>query len=454
MKETVAAILMQSRWQYDSETFQRREPSRVAKRHSFAVDGSSHRHQQARMLRDYIQLPLPVRILCLGSLINRAGSFVLVFLTIYASEQMGFGVTFATACMGVLGLGSTVGAMLGGHLADQIGRRRVMLTALFGGAGLLVVIGSLDNRWLFMVTVGLFAMVSDMYRPAASAMIADLVTIDRRPHAFALMYISINLGFAVAPPIGGLLAEHSFKWLFWGDALTMSLYGLIILTKIRETLPAPDDQSEGEESSPATASLSEASRRVAGDVPFLLFCLSSLLMAIVFMQGMSTLPIYIRQSGFSNFQFGLLMSINGGLIFLLQLPMTHWLSRFNPMAIVLLGGILISIGFGLNAFSSGLLFLALTICIWTLGEILQAPFKQAIVTNMAPADLRARYLGLFSMCYASALTIGAPIGGEVLNRFGARPLWICTFAVAMVAVIVYISIYRSITDRSTVDASI
>ena len=105
------------------------------------------------MLRDYVQLPLPVRILCLGSLINRAGSFVLIFLAIYASEQLGFGVPFATACIGVLGLGSMAGSMLGGHLADRFGRRGVMLFALFGGALLLLLLGNVTNRWLFMLSV-------------------------------------------------------------------------------------------------------------------------------------------------------------------------------------------------------------------------------------------------------------------------------------------------------------
>ncbi len=405
------------------------------------------------MLRDYIELPLTVRILCLGSLINRAGSFVLIFLTIYASEQLGLGISFATACMGVLGAGSMAGALLGGQLADQIGRRAVMLIALFGGAALLTIISTIENRWAFMALVGLFAFVSDMYRPAASAMIADVSPPDKRPHAFALMYISINLGFAIAPPVGGFLAGHSFQWLFWGDAATMSLYGLIIIAMVRETLPGKqvDDQNDPTESIVPTIDaipFRQAARRIMHDAPFLLFCLSSLLMALVFMQGMSTLPIHIRSIGLSNVQFGLLMSVNGILIFLFQLPMTHWLSRFNAMRVVVIGGLLISIGFGLNAFHGGIGFIALTISIWTLGEIMQAPFKQAIVTNMAPEDLRARYLGLFSMCYASALTIGAPIGGEVLARFGPEALWSCTFAVAMVAVTVYLIIYRPVTRRA------
>ena len=182
------------------------------------------------MYRDYLELPVVVRILCCGALINRAGSFVLIFLTIYASEELEFGVPFATACIGVLGFGSMIGAVLGGHFADLWGRRTVMLSALFGGGCVLVLLAELENRWAFMGAVGLFALVTDMYRPAAAAMIADVVSVNRRAHAFALMYIAINLGFAVAPPLGGWLADFSFRWLFWADALTMFGAGIVVAT--------------------------------------------------------------------------------------------------------------------------------------------------------------------------------------------------------------------------------
>ena len=396
------------------------------------------------MLRDYLELPLSVRILCLGSLINRAGSFVLIFLTIYASEQLGFGVSFAATCVGALGLGSMVGSMLGGQLADRIGRKPVMLMALLGGAALLVLLSEIENRWLFMGTIAMFALVSDMYRPAAQAMIADVVSVEQRPHAFALMYISINLGFAVAPPLGGLLAEISFSWLFLGDALTMVMYGILIVALIRETR-AP--RSHQQDSTPQVEA-SGAASRMLGDIPFLLFCASTLLIAIVFMQGMSTLPIFIRQSGCSKLEFGLLMSLNGAMIFVLQLPLTHWLGRYNAMSVVLVGGILVAVGFGLNALGSSLGFVAFTIAVWTLGEILQAPFTQTIVTSLAPADLRARYLGLFGMCYSSALTIGAPIGGSVLDRYGPAVLWTGSFLVAMLAIVIYAVIHPTITRRT------
>ena len=305
------------------------------------------------MLRDYLQLPMLVRVLCLGSLVNRAGSFVVIFLTLYVSEHLGFGVPFATLCMGVFGFGSMIGSMVGGQLADQLGRRIVMLLALFGGSAVLLLMGSISNPWLFMITVGVFGLVMDMYRPAASAMIADVVPVARRPHAFALMYISVNLGFAIAPIVGGFLAEYSFTLLFVVDALTMSLYGLIVSVLVRETLP---QRAEVDRGTPASQPkdeevlLRDAIQTMLTDMPFVMFCVAGFLCSCVFMQCISTLPVYIREAGFSHSQFGTLMSINGVLIVLLQLPAAHWTSRFNAMSVIVIGSSLVAVGFGSTGF--------------------------------------------------------------------------------------------------------
>lgn len=401
------------------------------------------------MLRDYLQLPRLVHILCLGSLLNKAGSFVIIFLTIYASEKLGFGVPFATACMGVFGLGAMLGSILGGQLADQVGRRFVMLVSLFGGAMMLLVLGSIENRWAFMATVGAFATIIEMYRPAATAMIADAVVIDRRPHAFSLMYISINLGFAVAPALGGALAEYSYDWLFWGDAITMTFYGLIITVFVRETLPrqAGDKSIDSKKAASDQVPISTAIVRIAGDTSFLVFCMGSFLTALVFMQCVSTLPLYIRECGFSNAEYGLMMSINGILIFVVQLPLTHWLNRYNVMSLIVAGGVLIAIGFGSLGMGNTFLFFAAMVTIWTFGEMLQFPFKNALVTDIAPVDLRARYAGLFGMMFGLALTIGAPLGGQALLLVGAEKFWLATFAVSTSAVVMFAAIRRPITAR-------
>ncbi|OYP36379.1 MDR family MFS transporter [Rhodopirellula sp. MGV] len=401
------------------------------------------------MLGDYFRLPLPVRILCFGSFVNRAGSFAVIFLSIYASEQLGFGVSFATLCIGMLGIGAMAGALLGGFLSDRIGRLPVMLLALFGGGVLLLLLGSMTQKLPFALCVCAFALVSDLYRPAASALIADLTPIDRRTHSFALMYISVNLGFAIAPPLGGILAGYSFKLLFWLDAITMCAYGLIIWFWISEA-PVRDRVSESEPTESIVVqrgNVRESIGIIMNDATFLMFCMSTLLIELVFVQAFSTLPLYIRQVGFSNLEFGLLMSINGVLIVLLQLPLTHWFTRYNAMSIVTLGAVLISLGFGVTGLGGSFVLIGISISVWTLGEILQAPTKQSIISKLAPEHCRGAYMGLSTTCYALALAVGAPLGGEVLQRLGPTTLWVASCILSAVAVLIYLAIHPLVTRR-------
>ena len=410
--------------------------------------------------RRYIDLPPAVHVLCLGMFLNRAGSFVMIFLTIYVSEHLGFGISFATKCIGAFGAGSIIASLAGGQLADRFGRRCIMLVSVFGGAGMLVLLGQLTGRWSFLTAMFLFAMLSEMYRPAASAMIGDIVDPLRRPFAFGLVYISINLGFAVAPPIGGLLAGYSFQLLFCGDALTAVLFGLVLLWFIRESLTSADEPSSGS-GEPATASSgfrsdrratwNQAFAQIAGDKTFLLFCLSSLLTPIVFVQAFATLPIYLRQLGYSEAEFGLMICVNGILIVLLQLPVTHLLSGCNRIAVIISGELVLGVGFGLTALAASKAAIVSCIVVWTFGEIAQAAFKQSVVADLSPKQYRGRYMGIFGMCHAVGLTIGAPLGGEVLSRYGPQVLWPACSLVVLAAVAVYGPIYKSLSQTAVTE---
>jgi len=409
-----------------------------------------------------------VHILCAGTLVNRAGSFVLVFLTIYISDDLKLGVPFATACVGVLGFGSLIASLLGGQLADQIGRRFVMLLALFGGAAMLLVMSRQTEKAPLAASIFAFAVLNDMYRPAASAMIGDLVSSEQRPLAFGLMYIAINLGFAVSPPIGGFLATYSFDWLFWGDSATTTLYAIIVLCFVAETRPKTprrgfpvivesedNDSSANADATPsATIPVHEnipvgaALRRILSDSTFVLFCLAMLMITIVFMQGISTLPLYMRSCGLSKSWVGGLLAINGVMIFALQLPITHVLTRFDRIRVIAMGALLIGIGTGLTSFAHTPWAFALTIATWTFGEMAQAPFANAVVSDLSPPELRGRYMGLFSMCFAAAIMIGAPTGGALLDHYGGAALWLGAFGLALVAMCVMLSIQRRVRERT------
>ncbi|MEP3480997.1 MAG: MFS transporter [Fuerstiella sp.] len=421
----------------------------------------------SNLIGPYWALPGTVKLLCVGSFINRAGSFVVLFLTIYVSQDLGYDKTFAANCFGVFGVGSFLASLVGGYLADRIGRKPIMLLGLFGGSAALVSLSFVQDRYGFMLNIFAFALLLDMYRPAASAMMSDVISDEQRPLAFGLLYIAFNLGFGVAAPIGGWLAEYSMQYLFWGDAITTSLFGLMIFVFLPETISLTRESEAAAEPAFETTDKQAAVRdtpavhdpvgwkmtwkQISGDTDFLMLVTATLLTSLIFFQGFSTLPLTLKDIGFSESEIGLLLSINGFLIVALQLPITAYLSRFERLAVILAGEVLIGIGFGATALGNSAVWIGLTIGVWTIGEVLQAAFKQTLVVGFAPKAFRARYLGVFAMTHALGLMIGAPVGGQILERYGSTVLWTSCFATAMVSSGIYLLIY--LRRRSTVKLS-
>jgi MFS family permease len=434
------------------------------------------------MWRQYLDLPRPVHVLCLGQLINKAGTLLLPFLTLYLREDLGLGSEFPTYAFGFFGLGSIVSAIAGGHLADRIGRRIVMLLSLFGAAAVLLVFSTLTWPPAILLTTLIFGFVAEMYRPAAAAMIADIVEPKSRPRAFGLMYVSINLGFCVGPLVGGILAESSFRWLFWGDAATSSIYGLIILFAIRETLPRggpdadgpsfrqPELEASGGSPPPpglghpegatiaaidagrsATAPdgeipLAHAIKRMIRDRVFMMFCLATLLTAMAFMQLMSTFPLYLQQFGVGPKIYGRLITLNAAMVVICQLPVASLITRFDRGVVIALGSVATGLSFGLLMASASIWHFALVVVVMTIGELMQAPLMQAIVGDLAPPALRGRYMGVLGMSFSIALMIGSPLGGIVLARLGGNYIWGGAFAVSMVASVLFLSIRRPVAS--------
>lgn len=403
------------------------------------------------MLREFIRLPRSVHILCLGTLINRAGTFLLPFLAIYL-KQRGLSEIFATFAMGLYGLGWFVASMVGGHLADHVGRKRIMMISLLGSASVLLVFPLLTGPVTILAALFVLALLAEMYRPAASAMIADITPPEHRPHAFGLMYVAINLGFTIAAVVGGIVSRISFPLLFLCDALTAAAYAMLILFTLGETLLSSVQSNttasvnRTDESVAKPITFVAAVRHILTDRVFLACWFGSFGLSLVYVQAFSAFPLYLNRLDIESDVYGRIIAVNGILIVIVQLPMTGFITRFHRGRAVTLSAVVTAVGFAMFAGVDSAALFAVAVAVWTMGEIMNAPLMSAIVSDLAPPSLRARYMGAFANCFSLSMMIGAPLGGWVLESWGGPTLWILVAGMALCSAAAYALVRNRVTS--------
>ncbi|MEW6305658.1 MAG: MFS transporter [Verrucomicrobiota bacterium] len=359
-------------------------------------------------------LPRAVWILFFGTFLNRFGSFVIPFLTLYMTRQ-GFTVGNAGLAIAAYGIGHCGASAIGGHLADTFGRRRTIVLSMFTAAVAMMLLSQARELWSIILCTGLVGLTAELYRPASSALLTDLVTPEQRVTAFATYRLALNAGWAFGPATAGFLAEHSYFWLFVGDALTSVAYGFVALV----ALP------HGLRSTVKKAPWNEAVRLIRRDENFMYLLAGTLAIALVFMQMTSTFSLHVTSQGFSSKVFGLILSLNGVLIVFFELPLTMFTQRFPAPRVMAVGYLLIGAGFGLNAFAHTVPALVLTMTLFTIGEMVSMPVSSAYVASLAPPEMRGRYMGTLGFVWALALVIGPDLGMQLFSRSPAGVWAVC-----------------------------
>ncbi|MEM7791589.1 MAG: MFS transporter [Verrucomicrobiota bacterium] len=376
--------------------------------------------------------PRTVYIIVLGQFLIRFGSYVFPFLALYLSSLQ-YTAGRIAAILVAMGLGNIIGPLAGGYLADAIGRKRTMLVSLFGSAfATLGIYASADNYRL-LLTIG-FAngFFVFLYGPASNALLTDLVPANRRLMAFALIRLAQNGGFAAGPAIGGLLYARAPWLMFLGDAFTTLACG--VLTAIY--LPHGLRTISGNVSSPKVflQSWKAALWDLRTHFLFKQYLFAIFFMAFGFCQVFSVLAINTRDAGLSPGQYGLIMSLNGLLILLIELPLSHWLKRFAPRQVLAVGFALI--GFGLIAFgmsqSFGRFLIAMTL--FTIGEIIALPLGMAYSSELAPKEYRGRYLGLRGITWGTAGCLAS--SGLVIYDYIGLTVWLFAGASSLLSALV------------------
>ena len=366
-------------------------------------------------------------LLWAGTLINRIGSFVVVYLAIYLTQRLGFSQSQAGLVLGLYGVGGIVGTLTGGVLADRWGRRSTLLTAQVGAATLMLSLGFARGLWQLALGALLLGVFTEAARPAFQAMMIDIIPDRDRIRAFSLSYWAVNLGFASAAILAGLAAQVDYLLLFVVDAGTTLLTAAITLFLLSETRPARA-RSPIKGPRPGLGT-------VFRDRIFVGFLLLNLFIVIVLMQHMSTLPIVMTADGLSPATFGWVVAVNGLLIVSGQLFIPRLIGGHDRSRVLALGTLIIGVGFGLGAFAGPAWSYAFTVVIWTLGEMLQSPSNAALIAALSPVALRGRYQGINSLSWSAGTALAPIMGGFVLEHLGRSALWLgCAGIGVMVAI--------------------
>jgi MFS family permease len=257
---------------------------------------------------------------------------------------------------------------------------------------------------------GLF---TELYRPASYALVADLIPEPRRITAYGVYRLAVNLGFAAGPATAGFLADRSFRYLFYGDALTSVIFGVVALVALPHGVRGFSKEERA----------GEALRAAMSDRAFMLMLCATLGVTMIDFQSGSTFPLYVRSLGYPTSTYGLLLSINGALIVMFELLITAFVRRFRPQPVIAAGYLLAGFGFALNAVAHTVPMLALTVVIWTMGEMVSSPVSGAYAAQLAPEKYRGRYMGLLMTTWGLGLVLGPLIGTWVYAR-NPIALWI------------------------------
>lgn len=372
---------------------------------------------------DLRALPGSYWVLFSGTLINRFGHFVMPFLALYLGQR-DYASWVSGVALGAYGLGALIANFVGGYCTDRYGRKPTIIAACMGGAFSMLAMSAVTGAWAIIICSFSVGLTGAMYFPAASALLTDLVGKELRVRAFGCQRLAANLGFAIGMACAGLLAEYSFQVLFYIDAATtLTLCGLILfgIKQIKSTKATANN-----------AGWKPALREVKSNKAFLRCLIANFCIATVFFQITSSWGMSIIDSGHSKQTFGFLTALNGILVAFLELPLTSVTKRYNPIKVMIVGYTMIGIGMGMNLLGASLIVLTLVTITFTFGEMVSLPIANSYMAELAPDEMRGRFMGLLGVSWSTAMMVG-PSLGIMLYQTNPPLLWLTCLALGLTA---------------------
>ena len=373
-----------------------------------------------RYINNFKGFSREIWILTIITFINRAGTMVLPFLSKYLKEDLHFSYSQVGWIMVFFGVGSMLGSWLGGKLSDKIGFYRIMIFSLLVSGLMffgLQFVTSFEGLCFSMFAI---MVVADMFRPAMFVSLGAYAKPENRTRALTLVRLAINLGFAAGPALGGLIIMNiGYKGLFWADGSTCIIAILIFWMKVKE-------KKKPAESKEAKLLLESNRESVFKDRPFWIFLSTCIITGVLFFQLFTTIPLYHKeQFDLTEFQTGLLLTLNGILVFFLEMPIVSYVERkkLNKIKVVSIGCLLMGISLFLMLVNTWAGILIIMMLFMTFAEMFAFPFSNSFAISRAPKGHEGRYMAIFTMSFSLAHIISAKVGMEIISDFGYQANW-------------------------------
>ncbi len=355
--------------------------------------------------------------LALITLINRAGTMVIPFLSIYLTTDLNFSRPDVAWIMSAFGLGSVAGSWLGGKMTDKIGYYKVMVFSLLLSGFLFIGMQFLNTFTSLCIGIFILMTVADMFRPAMFVALSAYSKPENKTRSITLIRLAINLGFSAGPAIGGLIIlKMSYAGLFWLDGITCIVAALALLNVLHP-----------KKSKVLDVIVNEHPKSAYTDKGFLIFLVAMTIFGIVFLQFLSTLPYFYKTGiGLSEFEIGLLMALNGLIVFIFEMPLIKWLEQkgYTRVGLMIFGLVLTSVSYLFLINNTLIALIVISLIVMTIGEMIVFPFSNAFSLKRSTRGRQGEYMALYSIAFSISHVFGHNLGFNFIDRFGFDNTWI------------------------------
>ena len=377
--------------------------------------------------------------LALITLINRAGTMVIPFLSLYLTQNLSFTLENVGSIMTSFGLGSLAGAWLGGKLTDIFGYYKVMLISLFFTGVLFIGIQFLHDFWSICSGIFILMVAADAFRPAAFVALSAYSKPENKTRSVSLVRLAINLGFSAGPALGGILiASVGYEGLFWTDGGTCIIASILLLLILNPKRAKVSDEI-----------VKQSTRSAYSDFHYLIFIASMILFSFAFVQYFSTIPIFYKEiHALNEFKIGLLLALNGFTIFALEMPLIKYMENkpWSKLTHVLVGLILVGSSFlVLNIFNwTGILVIGMLLM--TVGEMIAFPFSNAFAMDRAKNGNQGEYMALYTIAFSISHVFAHNSGMKSIAEFGFEITWYGIAIICLMGILLLAYLKRSIKN--------